>query len=120
MQIPLSEMEFYRQAARKRAAARRTQIELRRKRGLAVARKAADILKREFGVSQVMIFGSLLHPTLFHMHSDIDLAVVDIKALYRAVSRLMDIDPEFQIDLVPMEDVSAELRSVIEKEGVEL
>jgi hypothetical protein len=66
------------------------------------------------------VFGSLLHPELFHFRSDIDLGVWDIQNYFRAVSRLMDLDPEIDFDLVPVEDARPGILAVIEKEGVDL
>jgi hypothetical protein len=66
------------------------------------------------------VFGLLLHPEMFHFRSDIDLGVWDIQSYFRAVSRLMDIDPEIEFDLVPVEDARSGILEVIEQEGVDL
>ena len=52
--------------------------------------------------SRLVVFGSLVHRELFHLRSDIDLGVWDIQNYFPAVSRLMDLDPEFEFDLVPI------------------
>jgi predicted nucleotidyltransferase len=95
-------------------------LEVRRARGWKVAQQAARILKNDFGATRVVLFGSLLHADLFHSRSDIDLAVLDVQKLYSAVSRIMDIDPEFHIDLIPIEDTSLDLLQVIETEGMDI
>lgn len=92
----------------------------RRQRPWDDARKAAEVLKQEFGASRVVLFGSLLHPELFHSRSDADLAAWDVEHYFRAVARLIDLDPEIGINLVAIEDASPGLRAVIEAEGVEL
>jgi predicted nucleotidyltransferase len=120
MQISAAELDKYRKTARKNDVEKRLRLEERRQRGLIIAGKAAAILRQDFGVTRVKLIGSLIHPELFHSRSDIDLAVWDIKSLYRAVSKLLDIDPDFQIDVIPVEDASPELVNVIESEGVDL
>jgi len=66
------------------------------------------------------LFGSLLHPELYHFRSDIDLAVWDIQHYFRAVVRLLDLDPEFDFDLVPFEDARPGIIAVIERAGIDL
>lgn len=60
----------------------------------------------------MFVFGSLLNEELFHLKSDIDLAVMglDEKDYYRAQGQLLALDPEFGIDLILMEDVSESLK----------
>jgi predicted nucleotidyltransferase len=84
-----------------------------------VARKAVKILKVEFGVEKVMVFGSLLHPALFHERSDVDLAVWGLsgRVYYRAVSVLLDIEPSISVDLIAFEDARPALQAVILREG---
>ncbi len=118
--ITPSQMELYRAAAHEQRTKHLIQVYERRGRAWDVARKAARMLKDEFGASRVVVFGSLIHPELFHMRSDIDLAVWDIQHYFRAVSHLMDIDPEIDFDLVPIEDARPGILAVIEQEGVEL
>ena len=99
---------------------RKIQLETRRQRAWILAHEAAEILKEEFGASRVVVFGSLLQPNRYHLSSDIDLAVWDIKDYFRAVARLIDIDPEFEFDLVPIEDARVEIVEAITREGLEL
>lgn len=118
IQITPSQLEIYRKSAREREASLRKQVDERYRRAWELAHLAASILKDEFGVSQVVVYGSMVHPELFHLRSDIDLAVWDIQDYFRAVSRLMDLDPEFEFDLVPVEDARPGILAVITKEGV--
>jgi predicted nucleotidyltransferase len=113
-------MEVYRSSALKREQVLRKQIQHRHEKAWQISRLAAQILKSEFGVTRVVVFGSLLQPTLFHLNSDIDLAIWDVHDYFRAVSKMMDLDPDFRIDLVPIEDARVEIRSLIEKEGLEI
>jgi predicted nucleotidyltransferase len=120
MDITPAQLERYRRSAQEREAARKQQLAVRRERAWDLAHQAADLLKREFGATRVVIFGSLIHPGLFHIHSDIDLAAWDIQHYYRAVAHLMDLDPEINFDLIPIEDAKPAILELIEKEGVEL
>jgi predicted nucleotidyltransferase len=120
MDITPAQLERYRRSAREREAARKQQLAARHKRAWEVAHQAARLLKREFGATRVVIFGSLIHPELFHIHSDIDLAARDIQHYYRAVAHLLDLDPEINVDLIPIEDAKPAILGLIEKEGVEL
>jgi len=113
-------MEVYRRTARARARVCQERLEARRSRAWEVAHRAAAILKDEFGARQVALFGSLTGATTFHLRSDVDLAVwgLEERHYYRAVSRLQDLDPSIEVDLVEVEHARPSLRAVIEREGV--
>jgi predicted nucleotidyltransferase len=55
-------------------------MEARRERAMLAARRAAEILRAEFGVQRVILFGSLATGSWFHRRSDIDLAVEGLDA----------------------------------------
>lgn len=116
------EVESYRRAALLVKPKRRGDLKARHLRAWRVARKAAKILKIEFGVKKVMVFGSLVHPALFHERSDVDLAVWDLsgREYYRAVSVLLDIEPSISIDLIAFEEARRALQEVIVKDGRKL
>ena len=113
-------MEIYRQSAKQQADKLQATVETRRQHAWQAARKAARILKDDFGASRVTAYGSLIHPDQFHLRSDVDLAVWNVKAYFRAVARLLDIDPEITFDLVPFEDARPGIQVTIEREGVDL
>jgi predicted nucleotidyltransferase len=92
----------------------------RRERAWKLARQAAEILKEEFDATRVVLYGSLLNPQLFHLRSDVDLATQEVKHYFRAVARLLDLDPEIEVNVAPIEDIRPELRALIDREGVEL
>jgi uncharacterized protein len=119
-QITPSQLEVYRKSAREREFALKMQLAERRLHAYEVAKQAAIILKEEFGASRVVLFGSLLHPERFHWRSDIDLAVWDVHKYFRAVSRLLDIDSQFEFDLIPIEDARPVILNTIQEEGVDL
>lgn len=120
--IPEAKMAQYRLSAAKRHAEAEHALQERYARAWRVAKRAANLLKTGFGAQQVVVFGSLLQPELFHVRSDIDLAVWGVKEqfYYRAVAQLLSLDPEISFDLVRFEDASPSLRATILHDGVEL
>jgi len=120
--IDPASLAVYRQTARARQQAQRVAIEVRRQRAWQVARNAAALLRQDFGVSQIMAFGSITNEKLFHVHSDIDLAVwgLDERVYFRAVGVLQGLDPEFSLDLICFEEAKPSYQETILKEGVSL
>lgn len=121
--IPKDKMEVYRRSARQRLAKRTQRLSELRKRAMAVARQAADLLKKEYGVEAVYLFGSLAEETsVFDERSDVDLAVrgLDETVYFRVVSRLLDLDHALDVDLIQMETAPKSLVEKIETEGVRL
>jgi len=112
-------MNVYQQTAQKRSRAHQQAVTVRHSRAWEIAHQAASLLKEEFGATQVVVFGSLLQTNLFHIRSDIDLAVWNLKesVYYRAVSRLLSLEPDIPIDLIEVEHASTRLREKIEREG---
>jgi len=109
------QMQPYILAAKIREQHRLIAIESRRQRALQAAQQAGTLLKIEFGVEQVILFGSLLNET-FHDASDIDLAVVGLseKEYFAAVGCLLALS-EFQFDLVEVARASSEIANAIAK-----
>lgn len=118
--ITPQDMVRYQATARRRAAKRRQAIEARRQAAWEIAKRAAALLKSDYGVSRVVLFGSLSRDEPFSFHSDIDLAVwgLDERVYYRAVSRLLDLDPSVSIDLLRAETLNADLLYIIETTGI--
>ena len=115
-------MAEYRASYKKRQAAERQKLDERFERAWEVARRGADLLRAQFKAEKVVVFGSLTNRELFHIRSDIDLAVWGLpdKQYFRASGAVLDISPEFLVDLVPFTDASNSLRRTIETEGIEL
>ncbi len=113
-------MAAYRATARRRAAETTRALALRRDRAQEVARQAAALLKEDFGATQVVLFGSLVHGHWFTVTSDIDLAASGLAPddYFTAVARLQDLSPEFKVDLVAVDHCNAALRETIAREGV--
>lgn len=116
------EIAAYRHTASLAKPKKRGSVSTRRRRAWQVARKAAKILETDFGVKKIVVFGSLLHPGLFHDRSDVDLAVWGLtgRDYYRAVSILLDIEPSIIVDLIAFEDARPALQTVILRDGREL
>jgi predicted nucleotidyltransferase len=93
----------------------------RQKEGLEVAKKCASFLKEKYGVTKVVLFGSLLNHEKMTPHSDIDLAVWDLpeKDYFKAVGFLLEITDDFSIDLVEIQNVRPYILSAI-YQGIEL
>ncbi len=93
----------------------------RQRRGHEVARGCARILKERFGASRVILFGSMLDTERLTPHSDIDLAVRGLpeRDYFRAVATLLDVDPEFSVDLVEEQRANPHILKAIER-GIEL
>jgi uncharacterized protein len=119
-----ADLERYREAARRRAAARTlarpdaaARDELLRR-----VRDAAAILRTRYGVKRVILFGSLAHEAWYSADSDVDLAVEGLAgdAYWGAWRAVEEIIADRSVDLVEVETAGASLRSVIERHGVPL
>ncbi len=112
-------MQPYIRTAKIRHQQRLAALEQRRQQALTIAQKAAQLLKTEFGVKRVVVFGSLLDQA-FHETSDIDLAVWGLlEANYcDAVGKLLTLS-QFSVDLVEVQYASPELLVAIQQ-GKEL
>ncbi|MEM1279461.1 MAG: nucleotidyltransferase domain-containing protein [Cyanobacteria bacterium P01_D01_bin.6] len=108
------DLQPYIETARRRRQRAYAQRQNRRQQALIVARQAAQLLRDQFGVQRVVVFGSVLDPNTFHEQSDIDLAVWDLPAdLYlQAVAKLLDLSA-FSFDLVPAESASDYIQAAI-------
>ncbi len=116
------ELDYYRKALKKRANAVQgfadSRLELARK----VAVCAVALLKKDFAVTKVAVFGSLSQPALFHSRSDVDLAVWGLaeKDYFRAVGVLQSLDADMEVDLVMFETASKSMQETILRDGKEL
>ncbi|MEW6745278.1 MAG: nucleotidyltransferase domain-containing protein [Planctomycetota bacterium] len=114
----------YLRYARQLAARRRLdpQIIARRERAWAVAREIAAFLRETYQPTRIVVFGSLVHPDAFGMHSDIDIAVDGIPWLLylRAWNDVEERWPEFKVDLIDVGIVSDRMKQRIAEQGQEL
>lgn len=121
---PVSSAQFdeYVAHARQRKRDRHQQLYQRQQAGIVQAKRAADLLKQEFGVKEVFLFGSLLTPELVHLESDIDLAVwgLNYDRYCEAVGTLLCEVKEFNIDLIRLETAPIALLECVNTQGVRL
>ena len=91
-------------------------IKTRYQAGWVLARKAATLLKSEFGAEKVFVFGSLLDESSFTLWSDIDLSALGIAVdkYYAAVAAIFDLSSSARIDLVDLESCRPSLRNTID------
>ena len=94
----------------------------RRARALKISRKIAGLLKRKYGATRIVLFGSLAHDAWFTPRSDIDICAegIPVDRLFRAESEVQENSEGFKIDLVDPEECSPELLRKIEQEGIDL
>lgn len=113
-------MQNYIETARHRQRQRQNQLHQHRQQGLDQAKNAAQVLRDEFGVSRVVVFGSVLDESTFHETSDLDLAVWDLPPsdYIAAVARLLQLT-DFSIDLVEAESTSPYVQESI-AQGLDL
>ena len=115
-------MARYRRSALAREMALQREAEQRHQVAWDIARRAAGLLREEFGATRVIAFGSLAHGAWFGVRSDIDLAAEGIpaEAFWRAWCALDRLDPTVDIDLVAIESAPERLRDEITQQGVAL
>ena len=82
------------------------------------AHRVAAILYKDFGATQVAVFGSLAEPESFSKWSDIDIAVWGIPndKYFRASSVVSDISGLFKVDLVDLESCKGIFRERIQSQ----
>jgi len=122
LRISPEEMAVYRAAARRRQERERQELAQLQERAWQAARRAARLLKEQFGATRVVVFGSLVRRDCFTRWSDVDIAAWGIppEDTFRAIGAVMDIDAEVEVNLVDVGACRPLLLSVIEQEGVEL
>mgnify|MGYP001027447556 FL=1 len=122
LRISPEEMAVYRAAARRRQERERQELAQLQERAWQAARRAARLLKEQFGATRVVVFGSLVRRDCFTRWSDVDIAAWGISPedTFRAIGAVMDIDAEVEVNLVDVGACRPSLLSVIEQEGVEL
>lgn len=115
-------MARYRRSALAREAGAQQKAERRRQAAWSLARRAADLLRAQFGATRVIAFGSLAHGAWFGPHSDVDLAAEGVppEAFWRAWCALDRLDPTFEVDLIAIESAPERLHDEIMGYGVPL
>jgi predicted nucleotidyltransferase len=121
LDLPPEALKKYRplDAIKKRGAKTSAEIASRRRRAMSAARKAAKLLKGEFGAREVILFGSLAARVGFTRWSDIDLLSQGIPSEHylTAMDTVLHLDPEFKIDLIELETCSPVMLKSIKEDG---
>jgi predicted nucleotidyltransferase len=118
--LTLQQMAVYRNAAKRRH--KELQAQMAQLSGIAWedARRAAELLRERFHVTRVVVFGSLVHEGCFTRWSDIDVAAWGIapEDTFRAIGVIMDMETNFEVNLVDINIARPALIEAIEREGV--
>lgn len=122
LELSSEQIAAYYTSARKRLRQEEEENNQRRQAAWAAARQAARILRERFGVTRVVVFGSLVQETGFTRWSDVDLAAWGIapEDTFRAIGAVMDLDSAVPVNLVDVNTVRPKLLAVIEDDGIEL
>jgi predicted nucleotidyltransferase len=83
----------------------------------AALKKAVDVLVEKYNVSKIMLIGSLLDRERFGFHSDIDLCVEGLpdKLYFKAVGELLLTADEFEIDIIPFENLPQNMKDLMKR-----
>jgi uncharacterized protein len=110
----------YRAAALKRQAQEAEEVSQGRHQAWQSARQAAELLRREFNVSRVVVFGSLARESGFNRWSDVDIAAWGIapEDTFRVIGAVMDLRTAIPVNLVDVNTARRSLLAVIERDGV--
>lgn len=121
MTVP-EEWKTYIETLRRRDRADRERIQHRYERAWQLARQAAEVLRRDFGATRVVVFGSLLRPSMFGERSDVDIAAWGIppQDTLRAMSAVAYLDEQIEVNLVDVSTCKPGILRVIESEGVDI
>ena len=94
----------------------------RRDRAFNISRQIVSLLKKKYGATRVVLFGSLAHNAWFTPRSDIDICAegIPVDRFFRAESEIEAISEDFKVDLVDPQECTPELLKRIEQEGIEL
>jgi len=86
------------------------------------AKRVADCLKKKYGASRVVLFGSLVRKRYLHERSDIDLLVEGLKKyeLLRAGFEASNIAKPFNVDLIPYSIADPSIIKIANEEGIVL
>ena len=119
--IDATMLERYRTGLRARETRRLALLEERLRALRAGAAAAAAVLKRDFGATRVVLFGSAAHGHGIHERSDIDLAVEGVPpALFWSAAAAAERAARFELDLVDLAYAKPGLRAHVEQTGIEL
>jgi predicted nucleotidyltransferase len=117
--IASEQLSIYRQKAEQNWQKSHLDREKRRVKAWQLVEKAKVLLKEKFGVTKIMVFGSLIHEDCFTLWSDIDIAAWGISPLdtFKAIGEVRELDDTIEINLFDSETCQPELVEKILQEG---
>ncbi len=121
MEYTREQFEVLSKTFEKKAEKNKLNAEKRKADALNKASQIADLLKKEFGVKNVYLFGSLAWRDKFTVHSDIDIYLADFPAKYSywdALVRAENIADPYPLNLILAENASMSLKLKVEKRGI--
>ena len=96
-------------------------MEYRRKSMISAIKKCASILRKNYNVKKIYLFGSSSRESIIDEHSDIDIAVIglDNKKYFEALNLLYEIVPKgVNVDLITLKSIDEEFKKDILKKGI--
>jgi hypothetical protein len=116
------QIEVYAATLRTRTAEAARRRRERREQAWVLSRQAAQVLRSQFGITGVWVFGSLVEGDHFAERSDIDMAAKGLTPAshLEALGRLLRLSPDFEFDLVDLDHCPEGVRRAVEESGVEL
>jgi uncharacterized protein len=122
LELTPEQIDIYYTNAQKRLQQEQEATNQRRRQAWAAARQAAQLLREEFTVTRVVVFGSLANEVGFTRWSDVDVAAWGIapEDTFRAIGAVMDLDTPVPVNLVDINTVRPELLAAIERDGIAL
>ncbi len=122
VELTPEELGMYRHTAILREQQLRHRSAERRERALMLARRAANMLREQFGAERIVVFGSLVHEGCFTPWSDVDIAAWGLRPedTFRALGAVQDLDADIELNLIDINACSTSLLAVIEAEGIDL
>ena len=115
------EMEKYIKGWEKRKNKKEKELSQKRKKAIKKAHTIGKKLKEIYNVDKVVLFGSIVEDK-FWGHSDIDIAIKDIKEenYLEVYNEMLEIAFPFKLDLILLEKAPASLKKKIKNKGVEI
>lgn len=98
-------------------------MEQMKKEALFRAEKIAQYLKKTYGISNVILYGSLARNQWFDMHSDIDLFIEGLfeeRSYFKILNEVEEIARPYKVSIVTDKEAADSLKNTILKEGREL
>ena len=122
LELKPESLDAYRATAQLRWEEEQQELTRREERAWALARQAVALLRKQFGATRIVVFGSLVYQDMFTLWSDVDIAAWDIQPrdTLRAIGAVFDLDTDIQVILVDVNTASTELLYGIGREGIEL